>query len=186
MTINCSLANQVPSGARNDSNCENKIRMARPFTKPIITGYGTRRINLPNFNTPTITCITPANTRVANRYCIPRSSIPRAKPALLPISTALATTTAIAPVAPEIMPGRPPIEEVIRPRKTADHKPTIGSTPAINEKAMASGTRASATVNPDKVSSFQFPFFLTKKLKNISLALLLFVTCFEIDDGLIA
>ena len=78
-----------------------------------------------------------------------------------------ATTTAMAPVAPEIMPGRPPKDEVISPKKTADQSPTIGSTPAIKENAMASGTSASATVKPERVSSFQLPFFFTKMLKII-------------------
>ena len=46
--------------------------------------------------------------------------------------------------------------EVINPTKNAAYKPTNGSTPAINANATASGTNASATVKPDKVSVLKF------------------------------
>ncbi len=62
--------------------------------------------------------------------------------------------TAIAPVAPEIIPLLPPNTDVIRPTKKAAYKPTSGSTPATNANAMASGTRASATVMPESISAF--------------------------------
>ena len=63
-------------------------------------------------------------------------------------------TTAIAPVAPEIMPGRPPKTAVIKPTINAAYKPTSGSTPATKANAIASGTSARATVKPDKTSFF--------------------------------
>ena len=50
-------------------------------------------------------------------------------------------TTAIAPVAPEIIPDRPPINAVIKPIMKAAYSPTIGSTWATNAKATASGIR---------------------------------------------
>ena len=61
--------------------------------------------------------------------------------------------TAIAPVAPEIIPLRPPKTDVIRPTIKAAYKPTNGSSFATNAKAMASGTRASATVKPERISA---------------------------------
>ena len=61
--------------------------------------------------------------------------------------TSVTINSAIAPVAAEIMPGRP--------RKGDDHRntergvqPHPGSTPAIMENAMASGMSASATTKP--------------------------------------
>jgi len=41
---------------------------------------------------------------------------------------------------------------VINPTINAAYKPTRGSTPAINAKATASGTKARATVRPDRTS----------------------------------
>ncbi len=61
-------------------------------------------------------------------------------------------TTAMAPVAPEIIPGRPPKTEVIKPTINAAYKPTSGSTLATKAKATASGTSANATVKPDSTS----------------------------------
>jgi len=46
--------------------------------------------------------------------------------------------------------------EVISPTKNAAYSPTNGSTWATNAKAMASGTKARATVNPDNISVFGF------------------------------
>ena len=51
---------------------------------------------------------------------------------------------AIAPVAAEIMPGRPPTKAMMTAIQNDAYKPTIGSTPAIMEKAMASGIKASS------------------------------------------
>jgi transcription elongation factor len=60
---------------------------------------------------------------------------------------------ASAPVAPDIIPGLPPNTAVINPTINAAYKPDKGATPATNAKAIASGTKASATVNPDKIST---------------------------------
>jgi hypothetical protein len=57
-------------------------------------------------------------------------------------------TTASAPAAPEIMPGRPPKAEVMKDTSTAAYRPVSGETWATSAKAMASGTRARATVRP--------------------------------------
>ena len=62
--------------------------------------------------------------------------------------------TASAPVAPEIIPGLPPSIAVIRQMIKAAYNPMMGVTPAIIAKATASGTSASATVKPDRTSSF--------------------------------
>ena len=77
--------------------------MARPLTKPSMTGYGTSRMNLPSRNRPARIWNSPASSTAANRYSTPW------------VVTSETITTAIAPVAPEIMPGRPPMTAVIRP-----------------------------------------------------------------------
>ena len=60
--------------------------------------------------------------------------------------------TATAPVAPDIIPGLPPKIEVIKASTKAAYKPVKGENPGIKAKAMASGTKAKATVRPDKIS----------------------------------
>ena len=40
--------------------------------------------------------------------------------------------------------------------KNAEYKPMTGDTPATKANATASGTKASATVRPERVSSFRF------------------------------
>ncbi len=60
--------------------------------------------------------------------------------------------TAMAPVAPEIIAGRPPRIEVTKPITNAAYRPVSGEKPAIIAKAIASGTNAKATVSPDKIS----------------------------------
>ena len=61
-------------------------------------------------------------------------------------------TSAIAPVAAEIMPGRPPTKAMTMVIQNEAYKPTLGSTPAMIEKAIASGIRASATTMPARTS----------------------------------
>ena len=129
------------SAVLNCPSCAIKITMARPLTKPSITGWGTMRINLPRCNTPARTCNTPIRTIAANIYSIPC------------VATSATSTTAIAPVAPEIIPGLPLNIAVMMPTINAACNPTIGSTPATKAKATASGTRASATVNPERMSA---------------------------------
>lgn len=67
-------------------------------------------------------------------------------------STMVPVTAAMAPVAPEIMAGRPPNTAVMMPMIHAAVSPTNGSTPATNENATASGTCANATVMPHRAS----------------------------------
>ena len=81
--------------------------MASPLTKPSITGCGTSRMNLPSFSTPAAIWISPISTTAAKRYSTPCDA------------TRLTITTASAPVAPEIIPGRPPISAVTRPTMKA-------------------------------------------------------------------
>ena len=78
--------------------------------------------------------------------------LPSASPTSFPFLIMCTITTAMAPVAPEIIPGRPPITAVTKPIINAPYSPTKGSMPAIKAKAIASGTRAKATVKPDKIS----------------------------------
>ena len=58
------------------------------------------------------------------------------------------TTSATAAVAPEIIAGRPPTIAVTVAIMKAAYNPTIGSTPAIIENAIASGISAKATTIP--------------------------------------
>ena len=73
---------------------------------------------------------------VASRYC---------RPCTL---TKVTIRTAVAAVTADIMPGRPPVNAVITAIENEAYKPTLGSTPAIIENAIASGIRASATTSP--------------------------------------
>ncbi|MCY1538967.1 hypothetical protein D9M68_745330 [compost metagenome] len=59
---------------------------------------------------------------------------------------------AMAPVAAEIMPGRPPTKAITTAIQKEAYRPTLGSTPAMIEKAMASGISASATTRPASTS----------------------------------
>ena len=63
----------------------------------------------------------------------------------------------MAPVAPDIMPLRPPKTDVMKPTKNAAYKPTRGSTWATKAKAIAYGTRARATVRPERISFLLLP-----------------------------
>ena len=98
---------------------------------------------LPKRNTPANICNKPDNSTAANKYCTPCKAT---KPTI---------TTAVAPVAPEIMPGLPPTTAVIKPIIKAAYKPIMGSSPATKAKATASGTNAKATVVPDSTSFFK-------------------------------
>src|SRR5690606_41240773 len=70
-------------------------------------------------------------------------------PRLLAMAT---VTTTTAPVASDIMPGLPPKMDVTKPMTKAAYNPTNGDRPAIKAKAMASGTKAMATVSPERIS----------------------------------
>jgi hypothetical protein len=48
-------------------------------------------------------------------------------------------------VAAEIMPDLPPVKSMITAMLNEAYRPTLGSTPAMMEEAMASGMSASAT-----------------------------------------
>jgi len=72
----------------------------------------------------------------------------------------------MAPVAAEIIPGRPPTKAIVTAIEKEAYSPTLGSTPAIIEKAIAYGIRAKATTIPAKISPRIFPnqsSFLDKK-----------------------
>jgi hypothetical protein len=75
-------------------------------------------------------------------------------------------------VAPLIIPGRPPNDAVISPTMNAAYSPVNGGTPATKAKAIASGTRARATVNPAKISIGKFTFdkFSVEALEDIRFA----------------
>ena len=58
----------------------------------------------------------------------------------------------MAPVAAEIIPGRPPEKAMMIAIEKEAYRPTFGSTPAMIENEIASGISASATTSPDKRS----------------------------------
>ena len=58
----------------------------------------------------------------------------------------------MAPVAAEIMAGRPPKNAIVTAIQNEAYKPTCGSTPAIAEKAIDSGINAKPTTKPAKIS----------------------------------
>ena len=75
-----------------------KIRMASALTKPVTTERDTKRISRPSRIQPETICSTPVRMVAASRYSRPCSL------------TSVTITSAIAPVAAEIMPGRPPVK----------------------------------------------------------------------------
>src|ERR1700754_1867157 len=77
---------------------------------------------------------------VRNRYCRPCSL------------TRPTISKAIAPVAAEITAGRAPEEAITTAMENEAYNPILGSTPAMIEKAIASGISASATTSPESTS----------------------------------
>ena len=67
--------------------------------------------------------------------------------------TSGATTRATAPVAAEIMAGRPPRKAMETAIVKEAKSPTRGSTPAMIENEIASGIRARATTSPASTST---------------------------------
>lgn len=145
----------------NCPNCAKKIIIARPFTNPSITVWGISLMSFPNFRTPKSIWKIPIKTTVAKRYSIPCCA------------TKETIMTASAPVAPEIIPGLPPNNAVIKPTINAAYNPTKGCTPATKAKAIASGIRAKATVNQERMSDFICPLikrfgkYFFRKISNI-------------------
>ena len=66
-----------------------------------------------------------------------------------------ATTSATAPVAAEIMAGRPPTIAMVQAIVKEAKRPMRGSTPAMIEKEIASGISARATTRPASSSVFR-------------------------------
>jgi len=61
-------------------------------------------------------------------------------------------TSATAPVAAEIMAGRPPTKAMVTAIVNEANNPSRGSTPAMIEKEIASGIKAKATTSPARTS----------------------------------
>ena len=68
------------------------------------------------------------------------------------VFTSVTINTAVAAVAADIIPGRPPVNALITAIENDAYSPTFGSTPAIIENAIASGIGASATTRPANTS----------------------------------
>jgi len=77
------------------------MRIARALTNPVITERGTKRISLGTRSAPSAIWIRPATIVAASRYSTPWSA------------TSPTTTSAIAPVAAEIIAGRPPANAMV-------------------------------------------------------------------------
>ncbi len=78
-----------------------KIRIARALTKPVTTERDTKRIRSASFRYPATICSTPVSRVAASRYSRPCSL------------TRVIISSAMAPVAAEIMPERPPVKAMI-------------------------------------------------------------------------
>ena len=101
-------------------------------------------MRLPSFKYPANICRTPVSTVTANKYSRPCSL------------TKVTINNAMAPVAAETIPERPPVKAITTEILKEAYKPTLGSTPAMIEKAMASGIKASATTRPASRSPRMF------------------------------
>ena len=121
------------------------MRIASALTKPVITERGTNRISFATPRPPSTTWTAPARTVAASRYSTPCSL------------TSETTTSAIAPVAAEIIAGRPPVNAIATAIVNDAYRPTLGSTPAMIENEIASGISASATTRPASSSTRSTP-----------------------------
>src|SRR5690606_9448933 len=108
--------------------------------KPVTTERDTKRISEPSLRYPAMICSTPHSRVAASRYSRPW------------FFTRVAISSAMAPVAAEIIPGRPPAKAITTAIQKEAYKPTFGSTPARMENAMASGINANATTRPESRS----------------------------------
>mmetsp|Transcript_1199 Transcript_1199/g.4069 ORF Transcript_1199/g.4069 Transcript_1199/m.4069 type:complete len:224 (+) Transcript_1199:1303-1974(+) len=131
-------------------NWEMKMMMARPLRNPTMAGCGMRRTNLAVWRKPRMVWITPS-INTTKSIISKRSSSVKSDRGPFSSVTSL-STTAMAPAAPEIMPGFPPMAPVMSPRKKVAYSPTMGSTPATKLNATDSGTCMTATVSPERIS----------------------------------
>ena len=125
---------------RRCGTCARKIRIASALTKPTMTLRGTNRISRAAPTAASATWIRPPRITAAIRWSRPCSL------------ASGATTSAIAPVAAEIIAGRPPVNAIVTAIVNEANSPTRGSTPARIENEIASGMSASATTRPASAS----------------------------------
>ena len=114
--------------------------MARALTKPTMTERGMKRISRAAPIRARTTWKTPARITAAMKWSMPWEA------------TSGAITSATAPVAAEIIAGRPPSTAVVTAMVKDANRPRRGSTPAMIEKAIASGMSARATTSPARTS----------------------------------
>mmetsp|Transcript_7372 Transcript_7372/g.18015 ORF Transcript_7372/g.18015 Transcript_7372/m.18015 type:complete len:213 (+) Transcript_7372:2341-2979(+) len=142
----------------NGCSCAMPITIARPFTKPIITGVGTSWIRLLSRKKAKTNMRTDATMTDTKSFSTPSytySQSPPPVPSLHERDTNVPATAAIAPVAPLIMPGLPPKTVAKRPTIHAAWRPTDGSTLAMKAKATDSGICAKHMIRPESISVFQ-------------------------------
>lgn len=146
---------------QNMPSCDTKMTIASPLTKPIITGAGIIRTNLPKPSAPAAICRLPARVKVANRFCSPVSAdaSPAARPNALSSLTRKTMTTAMAPVAPELVPGRPPNKRGDQPPgshgSAGQHNPRSTGVSSRQDRAAHAdrpqGVRATAVASADAI-----------------------------------
>jgi hypothetical protein len=93
------------------------------------------------------------------------------------VLTSVTITRAMAPVAADIIPWRPPNIEMIIAMQNDAYSPTIGSTPQMMANDIASGISASATVMPASMSPLMLPNHDCLMLLKFNLPLLYIKTC---------
>mmetsp|Transcript_13635 Transcript_13635/g.37193 ORF Transcript_13635/g.37193 Transcript_13635/m.37193 type:complete len:236 (-) Transcript_13635:141-848(-) len=126
-------------------SCAKPMTSARPLQKPIMTGVGINTTSDPTRSRPRMISMMPMRMTATKTYSGP-----------LPL-TVSPSNTAMEPVAPQIMAGRPPRIAVTKAMTQAECKPIEGVMPAESANATASGTNASATVTPQRISSPMLP-----------------------------
>mmetsp|Transcript_18999 Transcript_18999/g.48995 ORF Transcript_18999/g.48995 Transcript_18999/m.48995 type:complete len:262 (+) Transcript_18999:1158-1943(+) len=137
-----------PDLPRNGCSCASPITMARPLQKPAITLSGIRVMYLAPPTSHSAPISTPAKMTDGKTSSMP-SPLP---PTVEGGGMNVAMIAANAPVAPLIMPGRPPSAAQMSPTIQAACSATGGRTWAKKANATDSGTWANVMVMPSKTS----------------------------------
>lgn len=139
-----------PCPSRNGWSCARPMTTARPFTKPTMTDPGMRVMYFepPTSQNPPMS--TPAQITEGKRSSTP-SPLP---PGVVGSGMKVAMMAAKAPVAPLIIPGRPPSTPQMRPTTQAECSAMGGRTFARKANATDSGICAKAMMSPSRTSVF--------------------------------
>mmetsp|Transcript_30628 Transcript_30628/g.84469 ORF Transcript_30628/g.84469 Transcript_30628/m.84469 type:complete len:287 (+) Transcript_30628:1436-2296(+) len=110
------------------SSCDMKMTTARPLKKPRNAVFGMSFTRFAQRHAAHTSWMIPVSTITKKRYSRRSSGHLSPKGPLSSMTSLM--TTASAPAQPEIMPGRPPRTQVIRPMKKEPYRPCMGCTPA--------------------------------------------------------